>query len=968
MAKTIQEAGGQTNGGAIPTSQAVTATTSIRQAPVQAGSALSKDLFGIMGEGAKIKQADMTASITAAKRVASDKTNQLSEFTLNLQNRTNLNNADSIRNARRELSQKRAELNSTNFENDDASQAFKSGFTDTSLLSITKINSALETQEIKVMDRDGYVEGINDYKRRLESNMITSYGEINDASTMSSLNGNYKKDDVENSYAQTNVTVFNEKTANGYNAVFKMSNVTAKEGWTLEAKQRTFDTEFGAWGYIETKEPKKGEVDNRGKIVFHDGVDDKARNTIMKSWGSFNDSVTKSMGSGVNLPYQEFKNQSSTLISGASSGKLSIADIEAGIVATEAKIAQLKAPDAVQLTDGEIEATYKVLNDLKIEEIKAKKVEDALLLGQDALNTLSKSGSMWSYTDESTGKTQSFPVDESYIKNYIDRKQGDYSETMLNSKAGSKEFINAITESIRLEQNSGVKNPAIETFVANTTGDGYFQSAASIDKGMEASAIVASTGTSNELLKNSAFIATINREKQRYVNGEVTETEYVKAVNNAVIVTKQGIIESINSGDFKKNWDDAVVEATDLWFKNVNFSAGTIDGLKYLYVASGGTADAKQMEKFLDANTVTFTGGFTQVANWVSLGFSENASATGVLKDKQGTKLADNIYMDGMENIVSKYNANNRENTIAVSDLRVAYRYKGGKNENQGYWDIYKYDSATGEMIHIDSKNGAEMTDASYDNYITDAERKILDEDDNLDDLSSAMSGKVRSIVPKAEKSPTVKPSTPRADADSLILKDDDDIVTQPQTFNINGSSSSPVSMSFQNVLMKEENSFDDPDGGWNSKTKKWSAHKSFEKGRPTIGYGHQLTKGEEQSGFITIGGKPYPITGITDGQAKAKFSEDFKENEKKAQYALGTDWNKMNEKNRLLATELEFNVKGGVKNFTEFIKAATNPDTEMEAYKHIDRSATSADGITKPLTKRNNALKKWYTDDTKES
>ncbi len=965
MAKTIQQAGGQTEGGVTPTSSEITATTSVAPTKTQTGDKLAGDLMSILGSGSSMTQTGYDISKKAAKRVASDKTNQLSDFTIKLQDRTNMNNADSIRNAQNELSQKRAELNVAEFDNDDANRVFEESFTDSSRLSVSKINSVLETQKIKVLDRDAYVEGVENYKKRLESNMITDYSEINDASTMSSLNGNYKKDDVENSYAQTNVTVFDEKTANGYSAVFRMSGVTAKEGWTLEAKQRTFDTEFGAWGYIETKAPKEGQPDERGKIQFHKDVDDKARNTILNAWKVFNNNVTKTMGGGVNLPYQEFKNQSSKLASNAASGKLSLTDIEGGIKATEAKIAQLKAPDAVALTDGEIEATYKVLDNLKMEQMKAKEVENAILLGRDALNTLSLSGNVWTYTDERTGKTQTFSVDKSYIKNYIDRKQDDYSEAMLNNPAGSTAFSNAITSALILEKQSGVKSPSIETFVANATGDGYFQSAESIDKGMEASKKVAIDGTSNELLSNLAFVAAINREKKRYEAGEISETEYVEAVNNAVIVTKQGIIESINTGDFKTNWKEAVEESSDLFLRNVNYSAGTLDGLKYLYVASGGTADAKNMEKFLDENTVTFTGGFTQVANWVSLGLSENASASGVLKDKQGTKLADNIYMDGIENIVKKYNVTHRENEIAVSDVRIAYRYKGGKNENQGYWDIYKYDSNTGEMIHIDSKNGAEMTDASQDNYITDADRKILNEST----LSIVMDD-VRSRVKDGKKTPLPKDEVKKKKTgDDLILTDDDDNATaQPNAFNIRGASATPVSASFQNVVMTEENNKTNPKGGWDNTAQKWTAYDSHEGGTKTIGYGHKLTKDEQSSGFITIGGKPYPITGITDGQAKAKFSEDFKENEKKAQYAIGTDWNKMNEKNRLLATEIEFNVKGGVKNFTEFLKAATNPDTEMDAYKYINRTATSADGVKKSLTRRTDMLKKWYTDDTKDS
>ncbi len=160
MAKTIQEAGGMVNGGALPTSQEILNNSNIATPTVQAGNKLAGDLMGIMGEGAKVVQADNTASVKAAQRVASDSLTSMSKDLAKIKEETQPN-AVSMRNAQKANEAVYQFYGRKTFDNEDAQSSFDKNYHDTASVSIADMNSSLEVGALK-LDADAQVIAVTD--------------------------------------------------------------------------------------------------------------------------------------------------------------------------------------------------------------------------------------------------------------------------------------------------------------------------------------------------------------------------------------------------------------------------------------------------------------------------------------------------------------------------------------------------------------------------------------------------------------------------------------------------------------------------------------------------------------------------------------------------------------------------------------------------------------------------------------
>jgi hypothetical protein len=165
---------------------------------------------------------------------------------------------------------------------------------------------------------------------------------------------------------------------------------------------------------------------------------------------------------------------------------------------------------------------------------------------------------------------------------------------------------------------------------------------------------------------------------------------------------------------------------------------------------------------------------------------------------------------------------------------------------------------------------------------------------------------------------------------------------------------------SFVSMLKTEENSIK---AGYNKNTDKWLPHTSPEGGTDTIAYGHKLSSKEDSSGIIDINGKKVNYkAGLTPEQAEMLLVQDMANSEKKAQkYFTKAEWNKMPRKVQLLATELEFNVRKGLKGYPTFVKLAKNPATVEDAITEIGRTYTDEQGNKVSLSKRVGAITDWY-------
>lgn len=73
-----------------------------------------------------------------------------------------------------------------------------------------------------------------------------------------------------------------------------------------------------------------------------------------------------------------------------------------------------------------------------------------------------------------------------------------------------------------------------------------------------------------------------------------------------------------------------------------------------------------------------------------------------------------------------------------------------------------------------------------------------------------------------------------------------------------------------QSYLKEKENSYTNPNGGWNEEKGLWFPHRSPEGGTDTIAWGHKITEAEEKAGTFK--------NGLTAEQAEALFQKDYRD------------------------------------------------------------------------------------------
>lgn len=126
-----------------------------------------------------------------------------------------------------------------------------------------------------------------------------------------------------------------------------------------------------------------------------------------------------------------------------------------------------------------------------------------------------------------------------------------------------------------------------------------------------------------------------------------------------------------------------------------------------------------------------------------------------------------------------------------------------------------------------------------------------------------------------------------------------------------------------------------------------WSAIPSLEGGTATIGYGHKLSEREQRTGMISYNGEVYSINAVPNDVVEGLLQEDIAKAEQEARNVIASKagydgWSRMSKTNKLLATELAFNVgPENFKEYTEFMRLATstNPEDQKKAFSEIGRS-----------------------------
>lgn len=169
----------------------------------------------------------------------------------------------------------------------------------------------------------------------------------------------------------------------------------------------------------------------------------------------------------------------------------------------------------------------------------------------------------------------------------------------------------------------------------------------------------------------------------------------------------------------------------------------------------------------------------------------------------------------------------------------------------------------------------------------------------------------------------------------------------------------------FKKLIKKKENP---RRKGFDSKSKTWRPHKSAEGGTDTIGWGHKLTPAEQAGGYVVIGKEKVPFNELTEAKNNALFEQDWNNNTQLAATFINEkgDWNSLSEPQKLVSTELFFNMgPNKAKQFKTFRDKIIAQDEGF--IEEINRTYTNPEGETRSLTERTDPIKAWYRGQTKK-
>ena len=154
---------------------------------------------------------------------------------------------------------------------------------------------------------------------------------------------------------------------------------------------------------------------------------------------------------------------------------------------------------------------------------------------------------------------------------------------------------------------------------------------------------------------------------------------------------------------------------------------------------------------------------------------------------------------------------------------------------------------------------------------------------------------------------------------------------------------------------------------GFDSKSKTWRPHKSAEGGTDTIGWGHKLTSAEQAGGYVVIGKEKVPFNELTEAKNNALFEQDWNNNTQLAAKFINEkgDWDSLSEPQKLVSTELFFNMGPKAKQYKNFRDKLINQDKGF--IEEINRTYTNPEGETRSLTERTDPIKEWYRSQTKK-
>jgi len=306
MAKTLSQAGGQTDGGVLPVSTSISSAQQVRPAEYRAaGDTLSKDLLGILGKSSEIVQQSNTLSVKAAERVASDSLTEMSKEILAIE--AQRTDATDPREEARAIEVIYQQYGRKTFDNEDAQLAFDNSYHRTGALTVAQKSAALNRDALKKDAEFVFNKTNTNLETQLNAGILFTNDMLKQNQDAMTNNNFYSAEDAQFAMADRSTTSFQSKVFANPKQVLDSVGFDANVGYTTEVATSLFNREFGAYGEL---------ID--GTIVWKKDIGNKAQEEILRAWSTFDSGMKDDKGEIID-PYKRIGKVVSDSTSNASS-------------------------------------------------------------------------------------------------------------------------------------------------------------------------------------------------------------------------------------------------------------------------------------------------------------------------------------------------------------------------------------------------------------------------------------------------------------------------------------------------------------------------------------------------------------------------------------------------------------------------------------------------------------------------
>lgn len=656
MAKTIQEAGGMVDGGSLPTSQEITAGSSVKPTQTQAGSKLAGDIMSILDSGAKTTQAGYTASIKAAERVASEDLTNLAEGMLKVEEQT-----DESPSSQRQAADANELLYKTNgrklFDNEDAQRAYDKLYKNSGKKAVASSN---KTYIVKANKGDAVLnakEVSNKLEVQISSGIEITPKQYNEAVNSITV-GNYVSPvKAEQLLSTSAIQGFQSKYKSDKNKFIIDNELkdpkTGKVNW--EKAKEIFAVQYGHVATLNSDGSVTSKVDSAGTRLLSNASTSAMAKSMVPLLGDASMS-----GSNHNPYYVKEKNNLANTNTALNSGNISSEDALALFTGLNKLYADGGINTPIPFTPEQISAREIAMVQARNAVRKHKYISDNVISKMNTSLDVDANGGIVIDGVDGNGEVEPIYINKTFIdakkKNYIKGLEGGVTSLGVNDENYNAKLNNLVVESSRLNVKPNLYKTTNDIFSGKSTVSSItdFQHSFKINQKLTQAGIhgknIFDTMTANRL--NSLYEESLNPELK-----DADRARIVTDVNN--ITTNSRVDKNIikTSGANKSMWEASLVSWND---NNNNTSISQYTSASMMSKAVDdmvNLSSQEEMEDYIGKSTYTSEGFLSSLAE--SFSWTGRTNAVMKMSVSSGKEVSEEVFVSGIDGWLKKYEKEN---------------------------------------------------------------------------------------------------------------------------------------------------------------------------------------------------------------------------------------------------------------------------------------------------------------------